>query len=173
MYNLRMFHSLIHSRGRRFVIPIYFSFSDFSRLYRAFLFCCRNVRLPRRCSSFFNTFLVWSFSLCLSFGLSSSWMAPKLVSLKRWQTAAEVTAHRKAQAKYQKDPTQVQKRENRNEARRSLEKEGKAHVGDGKDVMHKNGNALDNSPINWKLGSRHKNRSYKRTSSAHKQDPHS
>lgn len=93
--------------------------------------------------------------------------------LERWKTAAEVTAHRKAQAKYQKDPEQVQKRENRNKARLTLERSGKAHKGDGKDVMHKNGDALDNSPVNWKLGSRHKNRSYKRTEQAHKQDPRS
>lgn len=94
-------------------------------------------------------------------------------ALKRWQTAAEVTAHRKAQAKYQKDPIQVKKRENRNEARATLEREGKVHKGDGKDVLHKNGNALDNSPINWKAGSRHKNRSYARDKNAHKLDPKS
>lgn len=94
-------------------------------------------------------------------------------ALKRWQTAAEVTAHRKAQAKYQKSPLEVQKRENRNTARRALEKDGKVHKGDGKDVLHKNGNALDNSPINWKAGSRHKNRSYARDKNAHKVDPRS
>lgn len=91
--------------------------------------------------------------------------------LERWQTAAEVSAHRKAQAKYQKSPEEVKKRENRNKARTTLEREGKAHKGDGKDVMHVDGNALDNSPINWRNGSRHKNRSYKRTSGAHKVDP--
>lgn len=94
-------------------------------------------------------------------------------ALERWQTAAEVKAHRKAQAKYQKSPVELQKRENRNEARRKLEAEGKAKKGDGKDVMHKNGNALDNSPVNWLVGSRHKNRSYKRDRHAHKADPHS
>lgn len=94
-------------------------------------------------------------------------------NFKRWQTAAEVAAHRKAQAKYQKKPTEVQKRENRNVARAHLEKEGKVSKGDGKDVMHKNGNALDNDPMNWKAGSRHKNRSYARTKSAHKKDPRS
>jgi hypothetical protein len=96
-----------------------------------------------------------------------------LSNLKRWQTAAEKTAHRKAQAKYQKSPEQLQKRENRNEARQSEIKSGKAHVGDGKDVEHKDGNALNNDPMNWKVGSRHKNRSYKRTQGAHKKDPRS
>lgn len=93
--------------------------------------------------------------------------------LERWKTAAEVSAHRKAQAKYQKSPEQVQKRENRNQARRTLIHEGKAKVGDGKDVEHVDGNALNNNPKNWHLGSRHKNRSYKRTLGAHKADPHS
>lgn len=91
----------------------------------------------------------------------------------RWQTPAEVEAHRKAQAKYQKAPKQVQERENRNKARQTLIRAGKAHKGDGKDVMHVNGNALDNRPANWRNGSRHKNRSYARTTGAHKADPRS
>lgn len=93
--------------------------------------------------------------------------------LKRWETAKAKEAHRKAQAKYQKDPIQVQKRENRNLARAHMEKAGKVHKGDGKDVMHKNGNALDNSPTNWMAGSRHKNRSYARKKDGSKKDPHS
>lgn len=94
-------------------------------------------------------------------------------NLKRWQTAAEVRAHRKAQAKYQKSPEQVQKRENRNLARAHMEKEGKVHKGDGKDVEHKDGNALNNDPMNWKAGTRHHNRSYARDKKAHKKDPRS
>jgi hypothetical protein len=97
----------------------------------------------------------------------------KMSKLERWQTASEVSAHRKAQAKYQASPLEKRKRANRNHARRELEKEGKAHKGDGKDVMHKDGSALNNSPKNWMLGSRHKNRSYNRTKGAHKADPHS
>ena len=93
--------------------------------------------------------------------------------LQRWQTAAEVAAHRKAQAKYQKSPEQVQKRENRNKARRTLEREGKVHKGDHKDVGHADGHALNNSPTNWIVEQRHKNRSYKRTKKAHKADPSS
>lgn len=73
-----------------------------------------------------------------------------------------------AEDKYQKSPEQVKKRENRNKARYQLEKKGVAHKGDGKDVMHVNGNALDNRPANWKLGSRHKNRAYPRVKGAHK-----
>lgn len=91
--------------------------------------------------------------------------------MDRWKTPAEVKAHRKAQAKYQKGPEQVQKRENRNAARAHMEALGKAHKGDGKDIGHINGNALDNSPKNYMVQSRHSNRSYKRTSKAHKSDP--
>lgn len=94
-------------------------------------------------------------------------------ALDRWKTASEIRAHRKAQALYQKSSEQVQKRENRNTARRQLEKAGKVHKGDGKDVMHRDGSALNNDPTNWAVGSRHKNRSYKRTKGAHKVDPHS
>jgi HNH endonuclease len=82
-------------------------------------------------------------------------------------------AEKRAQAKYQKKPLQVKKRVNRNKARRHMIKAGKAHVGDGKDVMHVNGNALDNRPSNWKVGSRSKNRSYARTRNAGKKNPRS
>lgn len=84
-------------------------------------------------------------------------------------TRAEI----KAQDKYQKSRTQVLKRENRNKARAHMLKAGKVHKGDGKDVMHKNGNALDNRPSNWGVGSEHKNRSYARTKNAHKVNPRS
>jgi hypothetical protein len=90
---------------------------------------------------------------------------------KRWQTAAEKEAHRKAQAKYQKKPKEVEKRENRNQARYQMEKEGKVSKGDGKDVGHKDGDATNNSPQNWAVQSRHSNRSYKRTKDAHKENP--
>lgn len=91
----------------------------------------------------------------------------------RWETAKARKAHRKAQAKYQSSDEQIQKRENRNEARRKMISAGKAKKGDGKDIAHKDGNALNNDPRNWAVQSRHKNRSYKRTKEAHKQDPHS
>lgn len=93
--------------------------------------------------------------------------------LKRWQTSREKIDHRAAQSKYEASPLEKRKRANRNHARAELEKEGKAHKGDGRDVMHKDGSALNNSPQNWLVGSRHKNRSYKRTKDAHKLDPSS
>lgn len=80
-------------------------------------------------------------------------------------------AHRRAQAKYQKSPVQVQKRENRNKARYQMLKAGKVHKHDHVDVMHINGNALDNRPANWRAGSRRQNRSYPRTPGAHKLYP--
>lgn len=88
--------------------------------------------------------------------------------LARWKTKAEVKAHRKAEALYQRSPEQVKKRENRNLARNTLEREGKAKPHDGKDIEHVNGDALDNRASNWKVGSRHKNRSYPRKSNASK-----
>jgi len=91
--------------------------------------------------------------------------------LERWKTAAERVAHRKAQLKYESTPLEIKKRENRNKARYDLEKEGKVHKGDGKDVGHRNGHALQNSPQNWIVENRHKNRSYPRTKSAHKKNP--
>ena len=96
-----------------------------------------------------------------------------MVHIKRWRTDAEVKAHRKAQLKYQSSPKEIQKRENRNLARAHMEKLGKVSKGDGKDVAHQDGNALNNSPTNWAAQKRHKNRSYKRTKGAHKLDPHS
>jgi hypothetical protein len=79
----------------------------------------------------------------------------------------------KAQTKYESSPKEIKKRENRNKARYQMIKAGKAKKGDGKDVMHMDGNALNNKPSNWKVGSRHKNRSYARTKSAHKKNPRS
>lgn len=82
-------------------------------------------------------------------------------------------ARQRAQAKYNAKPEQKKKRAARNKARRAMIRAGKARKGDGKDVMHKDGNALNNSPSNWKVGSKKENRSYARTKSAHKKNPRS
>ena len=50
------------------------------------------------------------------------------------------------------------KRAQRNKARRMLEATGAVHKGDGKDVDHKNGDALDNRPSNLRVMDRGKNR---------------
>lgn len=80
-------------------------------------------------------------------------------------------ARRRAQAKYNSKPEQKKKRASRNKARRQMIAAGKAHKGDGKDVAHKNGNALDDRMNNYVMQSQAKNRSFKRTSSAGKKNP--
>jgi len=50
-------------------------------------------------------------------------------------------------------------------------KAGKVRKGDGKDINHKDGNALNNSPSNWQVQSRKANRSYPRTKNAGKKNP--
>lgn len=82
-------------------------------------------------------------------------------------------ARQRAQAKYNSKPEQIKKREARNKARYQMIKAGKAHKGDGKDVMHKDGNALHNVPSNWKMGTKKENRSYARTKGGHKKNPRS
>lgn len=80
-------------------------------------------------------------------------------------------ARQRAQAKYNSKPEQKKRRAARNAARRAMIKAGKAKKGDGRDVGHKNGNPLDNRPGNWKMESKRSNRSYPRTSGAHKKNP--
>lgn len=79
-----------------------------------------------------------------------------------------VMSHRKAQAKYQKSPIQKKKRAARNKARATMIRKGLAHKGDGKDIDHKDGNPLHNTPSNWRVRSRAANRSLKRDSHGHK-----
>ena len=74
----------------------------------------------------------------------------------------------KKERKYDSQPHVKKKRAARNRARRILEKEGKVHKGDGKDVDHKDGNPSNNSRENLRVQSASKNRSYKRTRSARK-----
>ena len=58
--------------------------------------------------------------------------------------------------------TRKAKRAARNRARYKYIKSGKARVGDGKDVDHKNRNALDNSAGNLSIMSRSRNLARKR-----------
>lgn len=50
-------------------------------------------------------------------------------------------------------------------------KAGKAKKGDGKDINHKDGNALNNSPKNWMVESRKGNRSFPRNKDGSKKNP--
>jgi len=76
--------------------------------------------------------------------------------------------YKKEYANYQGKPEQIKKRASRNKARAEMAKAGKVHKGDGKDVDHKNGNALDDSPSNLKVVSKKANRSYPRNKNAGK-----
>lgn len=82
-------------------------------------------------------------------------------------------ARQRAQKKYNAKPEQKKKRASRNKARRQMMKAGKVRKGDGKDVAHKNGNALDDRMSNYGVQSKKQNRSYKRTRGAHKANPRS
>lgn len=59
---------------------------------------------------------------------------------------------------FQSSPKAKKERAARNKARATLMKEGKVHKGDGRDIDHKNGNALDNRRSNWKVMSKSRNR---------------
>ncbi len=63
--------------------------------------------------------------------------------------------------RHQETPVEIKKREARNKARYDLERDGKVHKGDGLDVDHKRPLAEGggNEPSNWRVRSRHANRS--------------
>lgn len=77
---------------------------------------------------------------------------------------------KKEYERYQGTPEQIKRRSSRNKARRKMIAEGKARVGDGKDVAHKNGNPLENNASNLKIESKKTNRSYPRTKTARKKN---
>lgn len=69
----------------------------------------------------------------------------------------------KKEAKYEDSPAQVKRRMARNRARAKMEREGKVHKGDGKEVDHKaftkkSTSKLNNSSKNLRVISRHANR---------------
>lgn len=65
-------------------------------------------------------------------------------------------------------PEEKKKRASRNAARAKMEKSGRVHKGDGKDVDHKNTNANDNSSGNLRVKSSSANRSFPRNKKAGK-----
>lgn len=71
-------------------------------------------------------------------------------------------AEKRAAAKYNAKPEQVERRMARNRARAAAVREGKAHKGDGKDVAHVNNNPMDNRSSNRKMQSPSTNRSFPR-----------
>ena len=66
--------------------------------------------------------------------------------------------------------TRKANRKNRLKARRTLQKAGVVKKGDGKDVHHADGNALNNKRSNLKAVNASKNRSYPRTKTAGKKN---
>lgn len=88
-------------------------------------------------------------------------------------TQKNTPARQRAQAKYNAKPEQKKRRAKRNAARREMIKAGKASKGDGKDVMHKDGNPNNNSRSNLKMGSKKENRSFARKKNGSKKNPRS
>ena len=80
---------------------------------------------------------------------------------------------RNYQREYEIEPkSRRKKRANRNLARRIMMRKGKVCKGDGKDVHHVGGNAL-NKKSKLKVMSASKNRSYARNKNAGKKNPKS
>ena len=80
---------------------------------------------------------------------------------------------RNYQREYEIEPkSRRKKRANRNLARRIMMRKGKVKKGDGKDVHHVGGNAL-NKKSKLTVVSASKNRSYARTKTARKKNPKS
>jgi len=67
--------------------------------------------------------------------------------------------YKKEYQNYQGQPTQIKRRGMRNKARSLLIKSGRARVGDGKDVDHKDRNPMNNSRSNLRIQSKSVNRS--------------
>lgn len=74
--------------------------------------------------------------------------------------------YRKEYDNYQGSEKQKKQRAQRNAARAKLEKTGKVHKGDGKDVAHKNNNTNNNSTKNLAVQTKKKNRSFPRNKNA-------
>lgn len=72
-------------------------------------------------------------------------------------------------ANYDGKPSVRKKRASRNAARRKMAKAGLVRKGDGKDVHHVGGNALNNKKLAVRSASA--NRSYARTKTAGKKNP--
>lgn len=66
--------------------------------------------------------------------------------------------YREEYKEYHGKPEQIKRRAARVMARRHMEKNGHARKGDGKDVDHRDGNPLNNSPDNLKMRNRSENR---------------
>ena len=72
--------------------------------------------------------------------------------------------YKKEVARYTSKPSVIKKRVEQNKARRMMEKAGKVHKGDGKDVDHKQmlSHGGSNARSNLRVRSAHANRSFSR-----------
>lgn len=72
--------------------------------------------------------------------------------------------YKKEYAQYQGTPEQIHNRSERNQARRAMEKMGKAHKGDSKDVDHTKMliHGGSNKPSNWRVRSETENRGWRK-----------
>jgi hypothetical protein len=77
---------------------------------------------------------------------------------KRGQFKKNATKRSKQQRAFTSRPAEKKRRAARNKARRRAIASGRARVGDGKDIDHRDGNPLNNSPGNTRVRSRKANR---------------
>ena len=75
--------------------------------------------------------------------------------------------YKKENRKYNSKPDEIRKRVLRNRARRALMEMGRVRKGDGKDVDHRVPLSKGGSGgrANWRVRSKHSNRSFRRTAS--------
>lgn len=77
-------------------------------------------------------------------------------------TLPNTPGRQRAQAKYNSQPEQIERRSARNKSRRMLEKLGVVRKGDGKDVDHADHNPKNMSRSNLRVQSKTANRSRNR-----------
>jgi hypothetical protein len=76
----------------------------------------------------------------------------------------------KQEAKYHATPEQKKRRASRNAARRKMIAKGEVKKGDGKDVIHKDGDPLNNGDKNLGKEPKSKNRSFPRKADGSKKN---
>lgn len=83
----------------------------------------------------------------------------------RHSSGQTLAARHRSQAKFEKKPSEIKKREERNVARAKMTRKGLVHKGDGNDVDHRNGTSGGNVDGNLRVLPKSVNRRYNRRSS--------